>query len=348
MRANLHSQVRDDSFIAFRLISQLTAMARGVVVNAGRLDYENNRLDLSCIDNALGAPLTRHDDHTPSPAEITARCEGFDVVISKEVPVDVASLPDSVRLICEAGTGFNNVDLDAARAKGITVCNVPSYSSDAVAHLVITFVLNFSSSLVRQHRALARGDTSNFPSFTSFGALPHFELGGKTIGLVGGTGAIGTKVAEIARVLGMNVLVWSRSAKSCETYEAAANLDDLLARSDFVSVHCPLTDATKHLIDADALKRMKPSAYIINTSRGPVINQDDLISALTDGTIAGAGLDVQDPEPPVEGSPLYSLENVILTPHIGWKRVESRQRLMNTVAENIKAFFNGNPINVVS
>lgn len=298
-------------------------MTRAVLINAGRLDYENNRLDLSRIDAVLGEPLTRHDDHTPTPAEITARCEGHAVVISKEVPVDVASLPSTVKLICEAGTGYNNIDLIAAKEKGITVCNVPSYASDAVAHLVITFVLNFSSSIVRQHRTLAKGDTGNFPSFTNFGTLPHFELGGKTLGLVGGTGAIGRKVAEIARVFGMKVLVWSRTATTCDLWEAAADLNHLLERSDFVSVHCPLTETTKHLLDADAFKRMKSSAYVINTSRGPVINQDDLIAALMDGTIAGAGLDVQDPEPPVPGSPLYMLENVILTPHIGESPVAS-------------------------
>mmetsp|Transcript_37847 Transcript_37847/g.60693 ORF Transcript_37847/g.60693 Transcript_37847/m.60693 type:complete len:329 (-) Transcript_37847:20-1006(-) len=322
-------------------------MTSAVLINAGRLDYENNRLDLTTLGEVLGAPLTRYDDHSPTPAEIAMRCEGHTVVISKEVRVDVNALPDSVTLICEAGTGYNNIDLHAAAARGITVCNVPSYASEAVAHLVITFVLNFSCSIVRQHRSLAKGDTSNFPSFTNFGTLPHFELGGKTIGLVGGTGGIGQKIGQIARVFGMKVLVWSRSAKTCDAWEAATDLNDLLARSDFVSVHCPLSDATKDLINADALKRMKPSAYLINTSRGPVVNQDDLIAALTDGTIAGAGLDVQDPEPPVAGSPLYSLENVILTPHIGWKRAETRQRLMDAVAENIKAFLAGSATNVV-
>ena len=193
-------------------------MTKGVLINAGRLDYENNRLNLAALDAALGEPLVRHDDHTPSPEDITARCQGHVVVISKEVPVDVPALPDTVKLICEAGTGFNNIDLEAAKAKGITVCNVPSYATDAVAHLVITFVLNFSSSIVRQHRALAKGDTSNFPSFTNFGTMPHFELGGKTIGLVGGTGAIGRKVGEIARVFGMKVLMWSRRYDTTDVY----------------------------------------------------------------------------------------------------------------------------------
>ena len=177
-------------------------MPKAVLVNAGRLDYDR-KLDFSRLERACGAPLTRHDDDTPSPSDIAARAAGHGILITKEVPVDVDALPDGVQLICEAGTGFNNVDLDAAARRGITVCNVPTYSTDAVAHLVITYVLNFSSSVVPRARALARGDTSAFTSFTALGAYPHFELQGKTIGLVGGTGAIGAKVAEIARVFGM-------------------------------------------------------------------------------------------------------------------------------------------------
>ena len=178
-----------------------------VVINAGRLDFDR-KLDFTKLKDACGGELTMFDDDSPTPEAIAERASGHSVVVSKEVPVDVNLLPDTVKLICEAGTGYNNIDLAAARARGITVCNVPSYSTDAVAHLVITFVLNFSATIVPQHVALAKGDRSLFTS--SLGTTPHFELTGKTIGLVGGTGAIGTKVAEIARVLGMNVLVWSR------------------------------------------------------------------------------------------------------------------------------------------
>ena len=321
-------------------------MPKAVLVNAGRLDYDR-KLDFSRLERACGAPLTRHDDDTPSPSDIAARAVGHGILITKEVPVDVDALPDGVRLICEAGTGFNNVDLDAAARRGITVCNVPTYSTDAVAHLVITYVLNFSSSVVPRARALARGDTSAFTSFTALGAYPHFELQGKTIGLVGGTGAIGAKVAEIARIFGMRVLVWSRSARTCEAWEAAPTLHDLLARSDFVSVHCPLNEHTRGLIDADALRAMKPTAYLVNTARGGVINQAALVDALRANVIAGAGLDVQDPEPPEPDSPLWGLENATLSPHVGWKRVETRQRLMDAVAENVEAFLAGRPVNVV-
>ena len=328
--------------------SASSAMTRAVLVNAGRLDYDGS-LDFSRLAAACGGEPTRHDDPTPSPAAIASRAEGHSVLITKEVPVDVASLPASVRLICEAGTGFNNIDLVAARARDITVCNVPTYSTDAVAHLVITLALNFSSSIVRQHRALARGDRAHFDSFAALGAYPHFELTGKTIGLIGGTGAIGAKVAEIAKsAFGMRVLVWSRSAETCERWEAARDLDDLLKRSDFVSVHCPLNERTRGLIDASALAKMKPSAFLINTARGGVLNEADVVRALRSGQIAGAGLDVQDPEPPAPDSPLYDMDNVILTPHVGWKRVETRQRLIDAVAENVEACNAGKPRNVVS
>tara|TARA_B100000768_G_C11236705_1_gene357569 strand:+ start:377 stop:1159 length:783 start_codon:yes stop_codon:yes gene_type:complete len=236
----------------------------GVVINAGRLDFDA-KLDFTKLKDACGGTLTMHNDSTPTPAQIAERAQGHAVVISKEVPVDVNLLPDTVKLICEAGTGYNNIDLAAAKARGITVCNVAGYSSDAVAHLVLTFVLNFSASIVPQHVALAKGDRSLFTE--SLGKTPHFELTGKTIGLVGGTGGIGSKVATIAKVLGMNVLVWSRSAKTEPgKWEARAELKDLLKESDFVSIHCPLSDSTKGIIDADAIRCMKPTAYVINTA----------------------------------------------------------------------------------
>ena len=332
-------------------------MTKAVLVNAGRLDFDG-KLDFSRLDEACGAAVTRHDDHTPSPETIAAYAVGHATLVTKEVPVDVKALPDSVRLICEAGTGFNNINLEDARARGITVCNVPAYSTDAVAQLVMTHVLNFSASAHLQQRKLARGDRTLFhgdasakrSAFEAFGKMAHFELAGKTIGLVGGTGAIGAKTAELARAFGMRVLVWSRSARDCELgrWRAARDLPHLLRVSDFVSLHCPLTEQTRGLIGAEALEAMKPSAFLINTARGALVNEARLAEALRDGTIAGAGLDVTDPEPPAEGSPLYDLDNVVLTPHIGWKRLETRQRLMDAVAANVEAYLAGKPVNVVS
>lgn len=314
------------------------ATSKAVLVNAGRLDFDN-ALDLSRL--AAAAEIVRHESDA-TVDEIVERVQGCEVVITKEIPVPaeaIARFPDSVRLIQEAGTGFNNVDLAAAQARGITVCNCPAYSSDAVAHLVVTFMLNFSCSLTKQVRMLAAGNKDNFSKHLQ---VPHFELTGKTLGLIGGSGGIGSKVATIAEGLGMKVIITSRSAKP-----NAVPLEELLRTSDFVSLHCPLNAESRHIMNKETLALMKPTAFLLNTGRGPLIKEDDLIEALKAGTIAGAGLDVQDPEPPIADSPLYTLENVILTPHIGWKRVETRQRLMDIVADNVAAFLKGSPVNVV-
>lgn len=223
----------------------------------------------------LPLPQRIDKDH-PSDDEIIAAL-GADatIIINKEIPITAALIerfPPSMKLICEAGTGFNNIALDAAKAKGITVTNVPSYSSDAVAQLVATMILNFSCSLGLQQRMLQNGDKSNF---TGTLQVPHFELQGKTVGLIGGRGNIGSAVAKICVALGMKVLISSRSDAPSEIagVDIAASVDELLKVSDFVSVHCPLTDSTKHLVNAAALKSMKPTAYLINTARGAIIDE---------------------------------------------------------------------------
>eukprot|EP00928_Gymnodinium_smaydae_P010874 TRINITY_DN14098_c0_g1_i1.p1 TRINITY_DN14098_c0_g1~~TRINITY_DN14098_c0_g1_i1.p1 ORF type:complete len:374 (+),score=65.74 TRINITY_DN14098_c0_g1_i1:64-1185(+) len=322
--------------------------SRALIVNAARVDFDT-KMDLSKL--AAVVDVRQVADSSPTPEEILKRVnnERPEVLITKEIPVPgdiISKFPPEVRMICEAGTGFNNIDLEAARAKGIVVCNCPAYSSDAVAHLVITFVLNFSCSMVQQQRALCRGQRQNF---TDCLQLPHFELTGKTLGLVGGSGGIGSQVADIATALGMKVLVSSRNPKpSSNPNVEVLSLEEMIPRCDFVSIHCPLTPQTKHLFDKAMLKKMKPTAYLINTARGPVIKEDDLIEVLKANGIAGAGLDVQDVEPPPDRSPLYTMENVILTPHIGWKRLETRQRLMDIVAANVAAYKQGSPVNVVS
>jgi len=312
--------------------------AKVVLINAGRLDFDK-ALDFSKI--AAVADITRFESDA-TPEEILERVQGADIIISKEIPVPgeiISKFPASVRLIQEAGTGFNNVDLTAAKAKGVTVCNCPAYSSDAVAHLVFTLILNFSCSLVPQMRMLQKGNRDNFNKCLQ---VPHFELQGKTLGLIGGSGGIGSKVSDLAEALGMKVVLTSRSPRP-----NALPLEELLKTSDFVSLHCPLNAETKHIINKDTLKLMKPTAYLINSGRGSLIKETDLIEALQNKVIAGAGLDVQETEPPSADNPLYELENVILTPHIGWKRVETRQRLMDIVADNIASFLQGKPVNVV-
>lgn len=310
-----------------------------VVLNAARMNYDG-RLDL----NRLSSAVTVYDDSNPS--QILERVQGCGIVVTKELPVPGALLkqfPDSVKLLCEAGTGYNNIDLETARAKGITVCNIPAYSTQRVAHTAIMLMLNLSSSMQKQQAMLLKGDHSNF---THYLRMEHVELNGKTLGIVG-AGNIGRAVIQIARAMEMEVLVHTRTPRPDEDGIHYVSLETLLQISDYVSLHCPLTESTRHMIDAETLARMKPSAFLINTSRGALVDETALIEALRAGTIAGAGLDVQETEPPVEGNPLYTMDNVILTPHMGWKGLETRQRLMTLLAGNIRAFLDGAPINVV-
>jgi len=319
-------------------------MEKTIFLNVARIDFDN-KLDFSCLSKIT--TLTKYD--SSSDEEILKRVQGQNIVITKEMPVGreiISQFPPSVKMICEAGTGYNNIDIVAAREKNIAVCNIPSYSTEAVAQLVITFILNLSSSLVQQQVMLRE---KNFDNFTKHLQVPHFELQGKTLGVIGGTGAIGREVIKIAQTLGMNIIVYNRSQKAgSDKTVRVLPLDELLKQSDFVTIHCPLNAETQHLIDKDKLKLMKPTAFIINTARGAIIKEVDLIEALRQGTIAGAALDVQDPEPPQLDNPLFDMENVILTPHIGWRRLESRQRLIEWIADNIAAFIQGKPINIVS
>ena len=313
---------------------------RVVVVNAGKMNYDH-LLDFSALSNDVQV----YDDSTN--AELIERIQGATVVVTKEIPVGpelLSQFPESVKLIVEAGTGYNNIDLDAARAKGITVCNIPAYSTERVAHTVIMMLLNFASTMQQQIGMLARGDRSNF---TKYLQVSHTEVNGKTLGVVG-AGHIGMEVIKVAKALGMNILIHTRTPKADGDGVRYVGLDELLANSDYITLHCPLNDQTKHMINKATIAKMKPSAVIINTGRGPLINEADLCEALAAKRIAGAGLDVQEVEPPVEDSPLYTLDNVIITPHMGWKGLETRQRLVGIIRDNVQAFLKGEPINVVS
>ena len=316
---------------------------KAVFLNAAKLDFDN-KLDFSPISQLT--TLTNYDDSSND--EIVARVQNQDIVITKELPVGrdvISQFPSSVKLICEAGTGYNNIDIVAAKEKGIAVCNIPSYSTEAVATLAITFVLNLSASLPQQQHMLERKDFSNF---TNYLQVQHFEVQGKTLGVIG-AGAIGRHAIKLARAFDMNVLVYDPFAKPFEDEKVKiVSMEEVLKNSDFITLHCPLMAETRHIINKDRLKLMKPTAYIVNTSRGPLIKEDDLIEALKAGQIAGAALDVQDPEPPALDNPLFTMDNVIMTPHIGWRRYESRQRLVNLMGDNIKSFIDGSPTNVVN
>lgn len=313
---------------------------RVVVVNASKMNYDQ-ALDFS----VLSSDVQVYDDSTNE--ELIERIQGARVVVTKELPVGadlISQFPDTVKLIVEAGTGYNNIDLNAAKERGITVCNIPAYSTERVAHTVIMMILNFASTMQKQIGMLAKGDRSNF---TKYLQVSHTEVNGKTLGVVG-AGHIGMEVIKVAKALGMNILVHTRTPKADGDGIRYVSLDELLENSDYITLHCPLNDQTKHIINKEAIGKMKPSAVIVNTGRGPLINEADLCEALLSKRIAGAGLDVQEVEPPAEDSPLYTLDNVIITPHMGWKGLETRQRLVGIIRDNVQAFFKGEPINVVS
>ena len=313
---------------------------RVVVVNASKMNYDH-ALDFS----VLSSDVQVYDDSTNE--ELIERIQGARVVVTKELPVGadlLSQFPDTVKLIVEAGTGYNNIDLNAAKERGITVCNIPAYSTERVAHTVIMMILNFASTMQKQIGMLAKGDRSNF---TKYLQVSHTEVNGKTLGVVG-AGHIGMEVIKVAKALGMHILVHTRTPKADGDGIRYVSLDELLEHSDYITLHCPLNDQTKYMINKEAISKMKPSAVIVNTGRGPLINEADLCEALAAKRIAGAGLDVQEVEPPAEDSPLYTLDNVIITPHMGWKGLETRQRLVGIIRDNVQAFFKGEPINVVS
>ena len=313
---------------------------RVVVVNAGKMNYDH-ALDFSILSNDVQV----YDDSTNE--ELIERIQGARVVVTKELPVNaelLSQFPDTVKLIVEAGTGYNNIDLNAAKERGITVCNIPAYSTERVAHTVIMMILNFASTMQQQIGMLAKGDRSNF---TKYLQVSHTEVNGKTLGVVG-AGHIGMEVIKVAKALGMNILIHTRTPKADGDGIRYVSLDELLENSDYITLHCPLNDQTKYMINKETIAKMKTNAVIVNTGRGPLINEADLCEALAAKRIAGAGLDVQEVEPPAEDSPLYTLDNVIITPHMGWKGLETRQRLVGIIRDNVQAFFKGEPINVVS
>ena len=311
-----------------------------VVLNAKKMNFDG-KLDFSI----LSSQVTVYDDTAPE--ELLERIQDADVIVTKEMPVSgdlIRQFPDSVKLICEPGTGYNNLHLAAAKEKGIMVCNIPAYSTQRVAQTAIMLILNLSSAMQVQMAMLAKGNHDNF---TKNLQVPHVEVNDKTLGIIG-AGHIGREVIRIAKAMDMKILVYTRTPKEDGDGIRYVDLETLLRNSDYVSLHCPLTPQTRHMINKDTLAMMKPEAFLINTSRGALIDEPALIEALQNGVIAGAGLDVQEVEPPAEDNPLYTMSNVLLTPHMGWKGLETRKRLVSILAGNIKAWEDKKPVNVVS
>lgn len=281
-----------------------------------------------------------------APADMIDRCRDADIIVTNKAPVgsDVIAAAQSLRLICVTATGYNNVDTDAARARGIPVCNVPEYSTDAVAQHVLAMILHYTNHIAMHAAAVQQGKWVSSADF-SFSLAPVTELTGKTIGIVG-MGHIGTRVATLAAAFGMQVIYSSRSSKQHPAREVS--IGELFAQSDFVTLHCPLTPQTDRFVNTSLLALMKPTAVLINTGRGGLIDEPALSSALKNGRPAAALLDVLSTEPPAASNPLLALPNCIITPHIAWAAVEARKRLLDTVVSNIKAALTGNPQHVVN
>lgn len=288
-------------------------------------------------------------DRTPK-EKIVERAAGCDIIITNKTPIDaetIAALPE-LKFITLLSTGFNVVDVDFARERGIPVSNVPCYSTSAVAQLVFAFILEHTNRVTLHSEAVHAGEWSNCPHFC-FWKSPLTELQGQTLGIIG-YGKIGKAAAKIAEAFGMNVLANSRSAKVGDRDGEVrfVETDELLEKSDFVTLHCPLTPQTTGMVNARFIEKMKPSAFLINTSRGPVVDEQALADSLHSGRIAGAGVDVLSTEPPKEDNPLLKCDNCLITPHIAWAGFETRTRLVGIVEENLRAFVKGEPINVVN
>lgn len=252
----------------------------------------------------------------------------------------------NLKFIGVFATGYNNIDIVAAKEKGICVCNVPGYSTDSVAQHTFALILHHYSSIAKYADTVANGDWVYSKLFTYFN-IPFYELSGKTLGIVG-YGAIGKKVAKIALAFGMKVLIYTRTAPQNDDTVEVVSLDELMTRSDVVTLHCPLTDKTEKMINERTLSLMKEGSLLINTSRGGVIDEPALATALKNGKPAAAGLDVLTLEPMREDCVLRSLDNCYITPHIAWAPKETRDRLIGMVADNIKGYLCGNIINNVA
>ena len=310
----------------------------GETLNPGDLSWEGLE--------ALGDCVVY--DRTPDD-RILERAKGADVLYTNKTPLDgemIDRLP-KLKFIGVLATGYNVVDIDAAKARGIPVSNIPTYGTDSVAQMVFAHILNLTQRVAHHARTVSQGRWSSCPDFC-YWDFPLIELHGLSLGIIG-YGRIGQATARLGRAFGMNILAFDVLANSGKSGEVKfVSLDDLFTQSDFVSLHCPLTVDNHHLIGAERLAQMKSSAYLINTSRGQLVDEESLYQALKKGEIAGAALDVLEKEPPDPDCPLYGLDNCFITPHISWATRSARSRLMRTGVENLKAFLEGKPSNQVN
>ncbi len=310
--------------------------------------YGMNPGDLSWEALKKLGDLTVYDRTAPS--ETIKRSADAEIILTNKTIIDrdvIEKLP-TLKYIGVLATGYNVVDTEAARENGIIVTNIPSYSTASVAQMVFSLLLAITNNVEHYTADNRAGRWSRNTDFC-YWDTPLTELAGKTFGIVG-FGNIGSKVTGIALAFGMKVMALSsKTAEALPTgVEKAENLDHLLSESDVVSLHCPLTDSTKHLINASTLAKMKPTAILINTGRGPLVDEQALADALNRGSLRGAGVDVLSCEPPKIDNPLLYARNCYTTPHLGWATVEARQRLMDIAVANVANFLEGTPVNVIN
>ena len=311
----------------------------GFALNPGDLDW---------------SPLSRFGEvtvyeRTGSEEEAIQRIGKAQIVLTNKVPITAAIMDacPSVKLICEQATGYNNIDIAAAAKRGITVCNVPSYSTDSVAQLTFALLLEICHNVGLHNQQVHKGAWCDSPDFC-FWSSPLTELSGKTLGIVG-LGSIGQAVARIGKAFGMRILAFSRTQRpECADFAEYVSLDQLLAQSDVVSLHCPLFPETAEMINETSIGKMKDGAILLNTSRGGLVNEAALAGALRSGKLRAAAVDVVSSEPMTRDNPLLTAPNCYITPHIAWAPLEARIRLMNTLEENIRAWLIGAPQNVVN
>ncbi|WP_261302524.1 D-2-hydroxyacid dehydrogenase [Paenibacillus andongensis] len=310
----------------------------GYTLNPGDLDWNSLK--------SLGE-LVVYDRTAES--QILERATDAEIILTNKTPLSaqmIQQLP-KLRYIGVLATGYNIVDIQAAKENGIIVANVPAYSTHSVAQLVFALLLEFCHRVQQHSDSVLNGDWSESIDF-SYTRSPLVELSGQTMGLIG-LGQIGKQTALIAQAMGMRVIATGNGRNVPQPVEGIewVQIDELLQHSDVVSLHCPLTPATNQLIDANRIAQMKPTAILINTARGGLLNEKDVAHALNEGRLAGAGLDVLSVEPPQPDNPLLHAKNVIITPHIAWATKEARARLMDTAIGNVRAYLDGRPVNVI-
>ena len=309
--------------------------------------YAANPGDLSWDEMKQLGECTIYD--RTSPTEVLERAQGAEVLLTNKTVLDaetINALP-SLRYIGVLATGYNIVDTEAARARGVIVTNIPAYSTDSVAQMVFAHLLNICQQVQHHSEEVRRGRWAANPDFC-FWDTPLIELAGKKIGLVG-LGHTGMKTARIAIAFGMEVYAYtSKSHFQLPPEIKKMELDELFAECDIISLHCPLTEETREMVNARRIALMNPTAILINTGRGPLINEQDLADALNNGRIYAAGVDVLSQEPPRTDNPLLTAHNCYITPHIAWASTAARERLMQIALDNVKAYQEGKPIHVVN